>query len=76
MSDSPGTGIKDGSQLPCGCWGPNPGPLQEQSVLLTARPSLQPHNFSLSKILLEIALDSEAVVRNRRDPINMYMGSN
>lgn len=26
----------------CGCWEPNSGPLQEQSVLLTAEPSLQP----------------------------------
>ena len=29
VSDSPGTGVKDGSSLPCGCWGSNPGPLQE-----------------------------------------------
>ena len=37
--DSPGTGVKDSPQLPCGCWGSNQGPLQEQSSLLTARPS-------------------------------------
>ena len=28
--------------LPCGCWELNSGPLEEQSVLLTAKPSLQP----------------------------------
>jgi hypothetical protein len=28
--------------LPCGCWELNLGPLEEQSVLLTSEPSLQP----------------------------------
>ena len=39
---SPGTGFSDSCELPCGCWELNPGPLEEQSVLLTAEPSLQP----------------------------------
>jgi hypothetical protein len=30
------------SELPCGCWELNSGPLEEQSVLLTAEPSLHP----------------------------------
>jgi hypothetical protein len=34
--------ITDGCEPPCGCWELNPGPLEEQSVLLTAEPSLQP----------------------------------
>jgi hypothetical protein len=34
--------ITDGCELPCGCWDLNSGPLKEQSVLLTAEPSLQP----------------------------------
>ena len=46
-TDSPGIGVMDSSQLPCGCWGLNPGPLQEQSVLLTVRLSLQPPPPSL-----------------------------
>jgi hypothetical protein len=33
----------DGCELPCGCGGSNSVPLQEQPVLLTAEPSLQPH---------------------------------
>jgi hypothetical protein len=37
-----GTGITDGCEPPCGYWGSNPDPLQEQSVLVTAEPSLQP----------------------------------
>lgn len=28
--DSPGTGVKMIYELPCGCWDPNLGPVQEQ----------------------------------------------
>jgi hypothetical protein len=34
--------ITDGCEPPCGCWELNSGPLEEQPVLLTAEPSLQP----------------------------------
>jgi hypothetical protein len=34
--------ITDGCEPPCGCWELNSGPLKEQSMLLTAEPSLQP----------------------------------
>jgi hypothetical protein len=34
--------ITDGCEPPCGCWDLNSGPLEEQWVLLTAEPSLQP----------------------------------
>ena len=37
-----GTGITDGCELPCGRWELNPGPLEEQAVLLTTELSLQP----------------------------------
>ena len=33
--------ITDGCKPPCGPWDLNSGPLEEQSVLLTAEPSLQ-----------------------------------
>ncbi|EDL89906.1 rCG56979 [Rattus norvegicus] len=33
--------ITDGCEPPCGCWELNSGPLEEQSVLLTAEQSLQ-----------------------------------
>jgi hypothetical protein len=36
--------ITDGCEPPCGCWELNSGLLEEQSVLLTAEPSLQPHD--------------------------------
>jgi hypothetical protein len=37
----PGTGVTDSCEPPCGCLELNLGPLEEQSVLLTAEPSLQ-----------------------------------
>jgi hypothetical protein len=36
--------ITDGCELPYGCWELNSGPLEEQPVLLTAEPSLQPQD--------------------------------
>lgn len=32
-----------GSELPCGSWELKPGPMQQQQVLLTPKPSLQPY---------------------------------
>jgi hypothetical protein len=34
--------LTDGCEPPCGCWELNSGPVEEQSVLLTTEPSLQP----------------------------------
>jgi hypothetical protein len=34
--------ITDGCELPCVCWELNSAPLEEQLVLLTTEPSLQP----------------------------------
>lgn len=36
-----GTGVTDDCEPPHWCWELNPGPLQEQQVLLTAESSLQ-----------------------------------
>ena len=33
-----GTGVTDSCELLCGCWELNPGPPEEQSVLLTTKP--------------------------------------
>lgn len=38
---SPGTGITDGCEPPCGSWSSKLGSLEEQPMLLTAAPSLQ-----------------------------------
>jgi hypothetical protein len=37
--------ITDGCEPSCGCWDLNSGPSEEQSMLLTAEPSLQPHLY-------------------------------
>jgi hypothetical protein len=37
--------ITDGCEPPCGCWDLNSGPSEEQSVLLTAEPSLQHYGY-------------------------------
>ena len=37
--------ITDGCEPPCGFWELNSGPLEEQSVLLTAEPSRQSDTF-------------------------------
>jgi hypothetical protein len=41
---SPVTEVIDSCELPCGCWELNPGPSEEQPVLLTAEPA--PQEFS------------------------------
>ena len=46
--------ITDGCEPPCGCWELNSGPLEEQAMLLTAEPSLQPCTFSLPSRLLVV----------------------
>lgn len=35
-----GPGVTDSYDLSCGCWKSNPGPVDEEPVLLTAEPSL------------------------------------
>ena len=45
-SSETGIGVTDSCELPCGFWELNPSPLEEQPVLLTAEPSLQPSILS------------------------------
>lgn len=40
-SGSSGTGVTDGSNILCGCWRLNLGPLPEQTLLLTTEPPVQ-----------------------------------
>jgi hypothetical protein len=42
--------VTDGCEPPCGCWELNSGPLEEQSVLLSAEASLQPHAHTSSAV--------------------------
>jgi hypothetical protein len=54
-SDTPEEGIRsnysitDGCEPPCGCWELNSGLLEEQSVLLTIGPLLQPEKPCLER---------------------------
>lgn len=41
-TESPKTEISDSDELPCGVWELSLGPLQEQPMVLTAEPPLQP----------------------------------
>jgi hypothetical protein len=45
--------ITDGCESPCGCWELTSGPLEEQSVLLTAEPPLQPLDSFILRFKLE-----------------------
>jgi hypothetical protein len=48
--------ITDGFEPPCGCWELNPGPLEEQSVLLAAESSLQAQGYCLLKRFIDLLL--------------------
>jgi hypothetical protein len=52
--------ITDACEPPCGCWKLNSGPLEEQSVLLTAEPSIQPHLYLLDAPLTLVSIYLEA----------------
>jgi hypothetical protein len=43
--------ITDGCESPRGCWELNSDPLEEQSVLLTTEPALQPRNVLYTPVL-------------------------
>jgi hypothetical protein len=42
-------------ETPCECWSLNPGPLEEQPMLLIAEPSLQPLNQFLRQSYTTLA---------------------
>ena len=42
--------ITDGCEPPCVCWELNSAPLEEQAMLLTMEPSLQPEIILISDI--------------------------
>jgi hypothetical protein len=43
--ESLGVGVTDGFEPSYGFWEPNSGPLEEQQMLLTTKPSFQPQDF-------------------------------
>ena len=67
--------IIDGCEPPCECWELNSGPLEEQSVLLTTEPFLQPKIFSFQISTFETrsqhrtALNSDPVAVSQVSPL-------
>ena len=55
--------ITDGCEPPCGSWGLNSGPLEEQPVLLMAELSLQPKMEVVLICIFLIAKDAEHSLR-------------
>ena len=54
VSDPLGLELKTIGELPCGCWNLNLNPLEEEPMLLTSEPSLQPF-LLLSFFLLRLS---------------------
>ena len=56
--------ITDGCEPPCRCWELNSGPLEEQAMLLTTEPSLQPISLKFySQLHYTIQDSSKCLVR-------------
>ena len=49
--------ITDGCEPPCGCMELNSGPLEQQAMLLTSEPSLQPQCVFLLSLVLQTPSD-------------------
>jgi hypothetical protein len=54
--------ITDGCEPPCGCWELNSEPMEEQSVLLTIDPSLQPIFFQKKHYILHLFICVSAFI--------------
>jgi hypothetical protein len=63
----------DGCEPPCGCWDLNSGPLEEQSVLLTTEPFLQPNILSFADKWMELEnIILSEVTQTPKDMHGMY----
>ena len=56
--------IIGGCEQPCGCYELNSGPWEEQPVLLTSEPSLQPYHF-LRENFLSTCIEYLAAIRTK-----------
>ncbi|CAO2588434.1 hypothetical protein LEMLEM_LOCUS4978 [Lemmus lemmus] len=68
--ESPGTGVTDSYELLFECWELNLGPLEEQQMLVAAKPPLQPTNSVSS--LLQLASSSAPSRTLMSSQINFY----
>ncbi|KAL6057963.1 hypothetical protein STEG23_015831, partial [Scotinomys teguina] len=70
MSESRrGCQISDGCEPPCGCWEFNSGPLEEQPMLLTSEPSLQPTVSSFVMGLLSMCTRDNLFIGDSGGPL-------
>ncbi|XP_038177019.1 E3 ubiquitin-protein ligase NEDD4 isoform X7 [Arvicola amphibius] len=51
---SPGSEVTDSCEPPCGCWELNPGSLEEDHLLLSDDPYLQPHNDNTRVVRVKV----------------------
>jgi hypothetical protein len=58
--------ITDGCEPPCSCWELNSGPLEEQSVLLTTEPSLQPQLTFFKDLCIIMSKYTVSIFRHTR----------
>lgn len=71
----PGSGVTDNCRLQCGCWELNPGPLEEQLVLITTMLSFQ-SSKSISNIIYNSNMYKERETRRfwfYTQLINLYI---
>ncbi|XP_050006256.1 putative divalent cation/proton antiporter TMEM165 isoform X2 [Alexandromys fortis] len=68
--------ITDGCEPPCGCWELNSGPLEEEAMLLTSEPSLQPideylkcHHRTFIQQQMEIETETRSGVQLKSERI-------
>jgi hypothetical protein len=66
--------IIDGCEPPCSCWELNSGHLQEQSVLLNTKPSLQPLILPFVRHLVISSLGLLWINSFEHPSTNVYMG--
>ena len=70
--------ITDGCLPPCGCWELNSGLLEEQPVLLTTEPSLQPLHFifETTKVLPHCERLAPSPLQSTNFPATLAAGTN
>lgn len=56
----------------CECWELNPGPLEEQLILLTTKPSLQRFVSVLQRFPTTLSLAQEGIGENTKGPVTVH----
>lgn len=67
-----GTGVTDGSEMPCKCWDQNPSLLQEQWVLLTSELST-PRKLLLKELKVGVVAHSIACLPSMHEYLDLIL---